>query len=228
MIATPWNGGSSPLPSGEDLRRGTLFSARFRSRAIQDFRDSELRAVFDFVEHFVRVCQHPLIPEAQDPVALRLGETTCESRPRQIARRAGCHRPLRSDFFQLNRNPRSTDQSDVGGGTSRCTCACLAGDAKELVLREFAHGAICGRSRKMLRTRAWLGMLQFRKERQGTERTRNIESRAKRALNKVPHLKSSPIGRGERIAQKLLRFVFFLTHSLFLCFKPRGQTREGV
>jgi hypothetical protein len=28
-------------------------------------------------------------------------------------------------------------------------------------------------------------------------KNKNIESRAKRALNKVPHLKSSPIGRGK-------------------------------
>jgi len=32
---------SSPLPSGEDLRRGTLLSARFLSRAIQDSEESE-------------------------------------------------------------------------------------------------------------------------------------------------------------------------------------------
>ena len=66
-------------------------------------------------------------------------------------------------------------------------------------------------------------MLQFRKEKQGTERTKNFESRVKHALEEVPHLKSSPIGRGEKDRVKSgLRFV------LFLLLKSGGQTREGV
>jgi hypothetical protein len=60
-----------PLSQRERIEGEGPYSARDSVRA--RFKISGIRTQddFDFIEHFVRICQHPLIPEAQDPVALR-------------------------------------------------------------------------------------------------------------------------------------------------------------